>query len=257
MPKSGVLTGGCAGWWRSVTIDRVVEAKRTTPHPPLIIKASHSQSPFTTKGPSPMSKTLRPLPRASPHTIPHFHCTHPTNMPHSYHTARWGAQRFGGTSTAMKIRIGPYSFEIGEPYHAGHPLTPDEARALNALRAENIRNNFSRQIKREESRQRVEVLDAEALAALRALLVEYEAGYRFSAPKTATRQYTGKLEREVESVARERVEIEARRAGRELSREEFETAVLDSMLLPAVQEEARRRVEARMQIAHSSLQELL
>ena len=40
----------------------------------------------------------------------------------------------------MRIRIKDYTFEIGEPFSSGQVISANEAVALNAVRADNIRN---------------------------------------------------------------------------------------------------------------------
>jgi hypothetical protein len=81
----------------------------------------------------------------------------------------------------MKIRIRQYAFEISTPYSSGHVLTDLEAQALNALRAENIRNNMSKVVQRElNCLGEGEALPSEVLADLTARITNYDKVYSFS-----------------------------------------------------------------------------
>lgn len=159
----------------------------------------------------------------------------------------------------MKIRIGQYAFGVGSPYYGGYQLGPQEADALNGLRAENIRNNVKRWVdKAQEGLPAGELLGPEALAALQDRVAEYAQGYVFGEkrePKGGIRKTT--FEQELRAVARERVETQARQQEVHLGEEELEAAIEAQMKLAQVVEEARRRVSKRIEIAKAALQELI
>lgn len=76
------------------------------------------------------------------------------------------------------ITIQGFDFTVPAPYEAGHPLTDNEASALNGLLHENLRNNFASKVKKA-----VEAAGEDGtpdLAALQTELDEYAAGYSFN-----------------------------------------------------------------------------
>lgn len=50
-------------------------------------------------------------------------------------------------STTKEITIAGHTFAVLQPYAAGHVITEAEAKALNQVRAENIRNNMASKVK--------------------------------------------------------------------------------------------------------------
>jgi len=74
---------------------------------------------------------------------------------------------------SKKITISGQTFEVNQPYAAGHQITDAEARALNQTRAENIGNNFRKQIKEANG-------DEGKLQELASELVAYDEKYTFA-----------------------------------------------------------------------------
>ena len=163
----------------------------------------------------------------------------------------------------MLIRIRNYEFVTDEPYAGGQVMTPGEARALNALRAERIREAITRRVieltppanKGTEATSRL--LTPEALARLQAEVLALGKEFVFrEVPRTA-RKTAGTIEAEARALAVTRVETEARSQGIILS-DEAKLRLVDSALADKViQLEARRRVEARKAVAEAALRELL
>lgn len=88
------------------------------------------------------------------------------------------------TEAATKsITIQGLAVEVAAPYSEGHTVTEAEARALNQVRAEAIRNNCARMVKaelKEAEVEDVEALDEDTVANLFEKIAEYDAGYEFT-----------------------------------------------------------------------------
>ncbi len=154
------------------------------------------------------------------------------------------------------LRISKYQFEVSDPYSAGSVLTEGEAAALNALRAENIRNNCMGWVSAErEGLPAGELLSSDVLSTLQARFTDYDSTYTFGARRQNKR--LGLIEAEVERVATEFCRGQARGQGRELSDLELQEMLLQVQGLQEVQEEARRRVAERERVVAASLESLL
>lgn len=157
----------------------------------------------------------------------------------------------------LTIRIKQYSFELSDPFAEGTVLTRAEAQALNALRAENIRNNMARAVEKETAKLLDgQLLSPEALAALQETISTYDRNYQFPS-RHQPRPRKGELDLVTEEVARERVEAQARQDGTALNEATLVARTVEFCLLPAVQEEARRRLAERQSVAMGSLEDLL
>jgi hypothetical protein len=154
------------------------------------------------------------------------------------------------------IRCAQYQFTISDPFTPGHPLSPEEAQALNALRAENIRNNLAQQVrKRTEGLRPGDLLAGENLAELNALAADYDANYQFGARRAYTRE--GPIEIEAKQVARSRVLASARAAGQTLSEDDLSRLVAEQARQADVLDEARRRVGEHQRVATGALESLI
>lgn len=154
----------------------------------------------------------------------------------------------------MQISISHYEFSLREPFSAGHKLTIPEAQALNALRAENIRNNayrtFGKFAKGEDG-----LLKSEDLAELKTFIASQDEQYSFR-PKAGPKAKSGTIEAEIGIVAGERVEEQARIAGVELTVVQYSEALAAFKANPGVEEEARRRLGERIRANSKSIEEL-
>lgn len=100
------------------------------------------------------------------------------------------------------IMIQGETFEVNQPYEAGHVLTEVEANVLNQTRNENIRNNCAKAVK--DALTAKEAGDGEAFSGLTALVAKYDAEYEFSKPGAGgTRIVRDPVEREARSIAKE------------------------------------------------------
>lgn len=150
------------------------------------------------------------------------------------------------------IRVRQHSFTIRAPYEAGQPLTGPDARALNGLRAENIRNAAGREFKVRSGE--AETLTGAELEAFQAWVEEYDRLYVFSRGGPIRRSG---FERLLRLVAEEEAQIQVNRTGRELGAAEFEALVTELMALESLQHEAQRRLERSQEIAEAELMELI
>lgn len=154
----------------------------------------------------------------------------------------------------MLIKVRHHQLSIRAPYGAGHSLTAEEAEALNALRAENIRNILGKH-ETKLRRGEVRVLTDSEVSALRARCLEVDASYAFQ--KRPERSVSaGTLEHELLSLARERVEAQVKAAGRSPSHAVRDEMIASFIKDPEVRAEAQRRLEAKQSIVAQSIEEL-
>jgi hypothetical protein len=102
--------------------------------------------------------------------------------------------------------------EVSDPYAEGHSCSAAEAKALNQVRAENVRNNTRKAV--------MEVLDANggdvsaSQAAVQKIVAEYDAGYEFTLASVGgggTR--LDPLTKECRSIAREYIGVKIKEQG--------------------------------------------
>lgn len=156
----------------------------------------------------------------------------------------------------MRIKIKQYSFEISSPFAEGSVLTQAEAQALNALRAENIRNNMSRVVERETAAiPEGGLLSTDAVAGLQAQITRYDERYKFPL-RFAAEPSGGAIEAEARNVAEERLAIGERQTGYGLNPLQRIKELTKLAGTDEVQAEARRRLEARASVSARALSEL-
>lgn len=152
-----------------------------------------------------------------------------------------------------QIRISQYQFEISEPFQEGHQLSSQEALALNALRAENIRNLLAHKVRAAVEEAGGKLLGQAALAALREEASKLDRDYRFGNRRTVPRQ--GAIEREAKVIARSL--LLSSKEGRDLEGEDLDRAIERASKMEDILAEARQRLEEQAQIANATLAELL
>ena len=168
------------------------------------------------------------------------------------------------TSPRVSFRLrGPvsgspaYSFSIPARYAEGDVLTAGEAQALSQLMAENVQNNMRAKFLSELAGcMPGELLSQAQLADLQLAIETYAEKYVFL-ERHEPKPRLGAFEAEALAIATELVEIEARKAGRELAEAERAEAIAQAQKLDWVQSEARARVQARAEVAASAVEELL
>lgn len=97
------------------------------------------------------------------------------------------------------------SFQISQPYVAGHTLTEAEAKTLNQVRSENIGNNLREKIK--------ELLDAGKLDEAKALVAERDSTYEFTLATVSAAAKLDPVEKEARAIAKEIVKAKLAEKG--------------------------------------------
>ena len=162
-----------------------------------------------------------------------------------------------GTATAMLISIKNYSFEITEPYAEGMEISLAEAQALNALRADNIRNALSRSLEKLVA-EHGQVLPIEYLIALKAECARRNETYEFEVRKAPKVQgpRSGSFEAIALEVATEWIDRWAAETGQVLDDEQRASQIASTSLREDVMREAHQRLSIKQQVASSALSEL-
>jgi len=113
------------------------------------------------------------------------------------------------SETKPKV-INGISFEISQPYTAGHQLTELEAKVLNQTRSENIGNNV---------RQKVKDLQDEGASVedIRAVVAEVDANYEFRSVSEGTSRSVDPYEREARRIARDLLKEHLASTGRKIT----------------------------------------
>lgn len=147
--------------------------------------------------------------------------------------------------------IAGMQFKIPAPYTEGHPLTANEASALNGLFGENLRNNFAIQIKRQNEEAETKQTEKPSLEALQAELDVYAGGYEFGVRRSSSGSIgtsADPVEAETQKIARELVKSRIKERGLKLKSFPEETIqdLVDKLIAsrPGLREEAVRRVNS-------------
>lgn len=157
----------------------------------------------------------------------------------------------------MQIQIGSYSFPISEPFAEGHQLSPAEAKALNSLRADRLRNILYKRLQKWEGKEGG-LLTPEAFTLFEEEAREIEENFQFQSHNMAQpKRHT--LQGEILEVAREASRQALQRNGEapEPTEKEIEAGAQELLSDPRIVEEARRRFEIQQEVAKSALSELL
>lgn len=158
----------------------------------------------------------------------------------------------------QNIKIAGMIFPIPKPYAAGHTLDELEAKALNQLFAENVRNNCSKMVK-DAAPADGQALSVEETSALRTKLMAYAESYHFSA--RAPKEPQDPAVALARKLAAEEYRAALRAKGRdpkEISKEDFEKNI--SWIVenrPRFLEEAQRRLDVAQAGANDLLSELV
>lgn len=157
----------------------------------------------------------------------------------------------------LSIRLKHYQFIVTSPFAEGTVLTQAEAEALNALRAENIRAVANKLLAQVTPAGAGDLLTREQLADLQARITEYDHRYAFPL-KHRPRSRQSDIDAEARAIAEERLDAEIRRFGAtEFANPRYRQNMVETYAaLPAVQEEARRRVAERARIVIEGLEDL-
>lgn len=167
------------------------------------------------------------------------------------------------SDTQLKeITIAGVSFMVLQPYVAGHVVTEAEAKALNQVRAENIRNNCASKVK---AAAEGTAKEGEPTAdTIEAYVREYDENYQFTlASVGGGKRPTDPVEVEAMRIARDLFSAYASskkltvKAIKEAKGEEWVNAKLAELAeRPENVKEAKRRVDARNKSAEAALEGL-
>lgn len=120
------------------------------------------------------------------------------------------------------ITIQGLSFDVSAPYNEGHTLTEPEARALNQVRAENIRNNMARKVK-DAKETHGETLPDNVIKELTDEVAEYDANYEFTLASTGGSTRTlNPVEREARAIARTALRAKLKQENRRVLKKDEE-----------------------------------
>lgn len=120
-----------------------------------------------------------------------------------------------------QITIQGVVVEVAEPYAEGHTVNEAEAKALNQVRSENIRNNMAKTVKEEVEKAGGDT--EKATKAVQKLVTEYDNSYEFTlASVGGGRQRLDPLTKECRSVAKEYIMSMLKEQG--MSKKSYEEA---------------------------------
>lgn len=158
----------------------------------------------------------------------------------------------------MLIRLKQYGLQVSEPYKEGQTLTALEAKVLNALRSDRIRDRAGKVFQKILNREGL--LSAEEVKVLQQRLTEeIDLPFQFRPPQN-DEQKLSQLDLAIRDVAREVIEQKLKGMGVEiesLSHNDLETHIDSACRLPSVQAEGRRRLEERSKVVAGTLEELI
>jgi len=148
------------------------------------------------------------------------------------------------TAPAQSLTIQGHVFTAPAPYAEGHPLSAEEAKALNSLLGENLRNNFSTKVtKAKEALTEGQELD---LGALQTEFDAYAASYQFHA-KRAPKPALDPVAKEAHKIAKDIIMAKVRE--KNISTKDWPEGKMDDLITslleknPAIREEAQRRID--------------
>jgi hypothetical protein len=155
----------------------------------------------------------------------------------------------------MPLTISFYEFSISKPYHEGFAISQAEAQILNTAKRDALAAQGAKELAKMRPQGEQGLLSSQQLEALTLLIADLDMQFAFKL-RPNPRPRSGTLNQEIQLVAMERVEAEARKLGLKLSSQQFEAAVQEWRADGAIIGEARRRFEERLKINTMPLSEL-
>lgn len=163
---------------------------------------------------------------------------------------------------SKEITIAGQTFAVSQPYIAGHTITEAEAKALNQVRAENVRNNMASKVKAAvEGTAKEGEPTADTIAAA---VAAYDAAYVFTlASVGGGRKSTDPAEVEALRIARgifadfcagKKLTVKA--VKEKIGDEAYEAKIAEIAERDEVVKEAKRRVKARQASAEAAMEGL-
>jgi hypothetical protein len=161
-----------------------------------------------------------------------------------------------------EITIAGKTFNVSQPYVAGYAITEAEAKALNQVRAENVRNNTASKVKAAvEGTAKEGEPTVENIAAF---VASYDAGYVFTlASVGGGRKSTDPVEVEALRIARGTFadwaaskKLTVKAIKEKIGDEAYEAKIAEIAEREDVVKEAKRRVKARQAAAETAMGDL-
>lgn len=152
-----------------------------------------------------------------------------------------------------EITIAGFAFAVSQPFVAGHVISEAEAKALNQVRAENIRNNMASKVKAAHT-EPTEELNADNIASI---VAAYDAEYVFTlASVGGGKRVTDPVEVEARKIARA-IFTEALK-GKGIAIKNLDKEIVDNKIAEIAEradviKQARKSVEQRAKQAEDIL----
>lgn len=160
---------------------------------------------------------------------------------------------------SKEITIAGQTFPVSQPYLAGHAITEAEAKALNQVRAENVRNNTASKVKAAvEGTAKEGEPTADTIAAY---VAEYDAAYVFTlASVGGGRKSSDPTEVEALKIARTMFadwaagkKLTVKAIKEKIGDEAYDAKIAEMAERDDVVKEAKRRVKARQAAAEDAI----
>lgn len=158
------------------------------------------------------------------------------------------------------ITISGKEFQVSEPYAAGHAITEAEAKALNQVRAENIRNNMASKVKAAQATEgRKE--DDPTLDTIADIIAAYDSEYEFTlASVGGGKRPTDPVEIEATKIAKDMFSawcsskgFTVKAAKERLGDDVYSAKIAELAERDSTVKEAKRRVKVRTEAAEAAL----
>lgn len=150
------------------------------------------------------------------------------------------------------IRVHSHTFTISDPFQAGRTPTQADLAALDRYRAENIRYQIAKQMEKIGW-----PILPDKIEEFKTYVAQLDATYQFEIPqtrRTSQSMYDKILEEVAQEVALKALHLEGKIYPTE---QDLQDAIILTKDSPAVQEEAKRRLDIQVQIAQGSLKDLI
>jgi hypothetical protein len=160
---------------------------------------------------------------------------------------------------SKEITIAGQTFTVLQPYAAGHAITEAEAKALNQVRAENVRNNTASKVK---AAVEGTAKDGEPTAdTIVAYVAKYDADYIFTlASVGGGRKTTDPVEVEALKIARgvfadamAKKKLTVKAVKEKIGEDVYEAKIAEIAEREEIVKEAKRRVKARQAAAEDAI----
>jgi len=159
------------------------------------------------------------------------------------------------------ITIADHEFTVSQPYIEGHVVTEAEAKALNQVRAENIRNNMASKVKLAFGEAPTEEVNA---STIEAIVAAYDSEYIFTlASVGAGKRPTDPVEVEAFKIARglfsdfcESKKFTVKAVREKLGEDAYQTKLAELAARESVVKEAKRRVKVRLENANATASDM-